>query len=292
MVGFEDRYGRFLAVLTLTPWLFLPAYVAALVAVAQRRKALAGMALLLIACHLVWVWTDLPWSRNRQPQVSGPELTLVSVNAFTANSDPAALAQRLGRLRPDVLLVAELTPAIARALDGEAALDGLDSRMVEERIDGFGAGVYSRFPLVDRSYPTVAGIPMPMATVEVGGRSLRLMAVHTLNALSDIAFFRRGLSDIGAIAARLPRPAVVAGDFNASHQHRAYRGMLGRSGLRDSHASIGRGLATTWPVGRRIPPFALLDHVLVSPDIRVLAIRELDVPGSDHRAVVAKLRLP
>jgi endonuclease/exonuclease/phosphatase family metal-dependent hydrolase len=40
-----------------------------------------------------------------------------------------------------------------------------------------------------------------------------------------------------------------------------------------------------------VPAFAHLDHVLISPELAVGAVRDHAVVGSDHRAVVAELAL-
>jgi endonuclease/exonuclease/phosphatase (EEP) superfamily protein YafD len=83
-------------------------------------------------------------------------------------------------------------------------------------------------------------------------------------------------------------PVILAGDFNATRQHQALRELL-ETGFTDAHLATGRGWAATWPVGRRLPPFALIDHVLVSPDLAVASVDEVAISGSDHRAVVATI---
>ena len=93
------------------------------------------------------------------------------------------------------------------------------------------------------------------------------------------------------LAERGQGPLIMAGDFNATRYHRPFRELLATR-VRDAHVSRGRGFARTWPQFRRVPAFALLDHVLVSEDIAVTSVTEAHAPGSDHRAVVAALRLP
>ncbi|MEN3273549.1 MAG: hypothetical protein V7636_2310, partial [Actinomycetota bacterium] len=71
-------------------------------------------------------------------------------------------------------------------------------------------------------------------------------------------------------------------------QHAPFRALLaGR--LRDAHSERGHGMTTTWPVGRHLPRFARLDHILVSPQLAVLDAGEFTVPGSDHRGITARL---
>jgi endonuclease/exonuclease/phosphatase (EEP) superfamily protein YafD len=84
---------------------------------------------------------------------------------------------------------------------------------------------------------------------------------------------------------------VLAGDFNATLDHAALRGVL-RSGYADAAQQDGRGLTWTWrPLRLRFPRLSL-DHVLVDPRIAVAAVDLVAVSGSDHRALVVDLVLP
>jgi endonuclease/exonuclease/phosphatase (EEP) superfamily protein YafD len=60
-------------------------------------------------------------------------------------------------------------------------------------------------------------------------------------------------------------------------------------GLRDAHLERGASRTTTWPAGKAVPAFTQLDHILVSDAVAVLAAGARAVPGSDHRAVTARL---
>jgi endonuclease/exonuclease/phosphatase (EEP) superfamily protein YafD len=84
---------------------------------------------------------------------------------------------------------------------------------------------------------------------------------------------------------------ILAGDFNATLDHRALRGVLS-GGYADSADRAGTGLRATWPaLPRRALPITI-DHVLVDRRVRVERVRVERIPGSDHRAVIAELRLP
>ena len=77
--------------------------------------------------------------------------------------------------------------------------------------------------------------------------------------------------------AALPDPEpgvlrVLAGDFNATFDHAAFRAVL-RRGYVDAARAVGGALAWTWrPLRLRFPRLAL-DHVLVDPRITVAAVR-------------------
>ena len=81
---------------------------------------------------------------------------------------------------------------------------------------------------------------------------------------------------LGRLLPPLDRPALLAGDMNmwgppASSFFPGWR-----------RAVIGR----TWPAHR---PHSQLDHVLVTPAVRVVGARVADGTGSDHRPVVVTL---
>ena len=83
-------------------------------------------------------------------------------------------------------------------------------------------------------------------------------------------------------------PVLVAGDFNATWGHRAFRRLLG-AGLTDAAAARGRPFQMTWRQGRLVPPLTRIDHVLTTDGLAVTAIRTGDGRGSDHRPIVADI---
>ena len=62
----------------------------------------------------------------------------------------------------------------------------------------------------------------------------------------------------------------------------------------DAADAAGQGLKPTWPAPpkqRRSLPLTI-DHILVDRRVRVEQVTVVRVPRSDHRAVIAVLRLP
>jgi endonuclease/exonuclease/phosphatase family metal-dependent hydrolase len=84
---------------------------------------------------------------------------------------------------------------------------------------------------------------------------------------------------------------VLAGDFNATPDHAAFRRLLCR-GWTDAARVTGQALRPTWSPLRSPLPRLTLDHVLVGPRIGVASLQVVHVAGTDHRALVADLRLP
>ncbi|HEX7459968.1 MAG TPA: endonuclease/exonuclease/phosphatase family protein, partial [Acidimicrobiales bacterium] len=112
-------------------------------------------------------------------------------------------------------------------------------------------------------------------TTALGGAELTVHGTHMshITHLSP-AQYRR----LARLLPPLDRPGVLAGDMNmwgppASSFFRGWR-----------RAVVGR----TWPAHR---PHSQLDHVLVTPALRVVDARVADGTGSDHRPVVVTLAL-
>jgi endonuclease/exonuclease/phosphatase (EEP) superfamily protein YafD len=84
----------------------------------------------------------------------------------------------------------------------------------------------------------------------------------------------------------------LLGDFNATLDHAALRALLAR-GYLDAADAAGDGLTWTWPArGHPHTPPIAIDHVLVDRRVRALGVTAVRIPGTDHRALIARLRLP
>jgi endonuclease/exonuclease/phosphatase (EEP) superfamily protein YafD len=96
----------------------------------------------------------------------------------------------------------------------------------------------------------------------------------------------------------LKGPRMMAGDFNATLDHGAVRRLLD-TGLHDAAREARSGVQPTWPAPRWMrvfwvrPPFSLItiDHVLVSRDFAAVSTSAHTISDSDHRGLVARLRL-
>jgi hypothetical protein len=197
----------------------------------------------------------------------------------------------------DVLSVQELTPQAEERLRAAGLADLLPHAVViparPGSVPAASGAVWSRLPL--RAAGAVPG-EFEQPTVRIGGGpdgpDVELTAVHLTPPATSPALVRGWTADLAALPgpdARVLR--VLAGDFNASMDHAAFRRVLAR-GYRDAAREAGRAMVWTWaPLRPRFPRLAI-DHVLVDPRIGVAAVTVVAVPGSDHRALVAELVLP
>lgn len=268
------------------------AVAAALVAVVlvwRRRAVAAGIAVLLV------VWNALPVVQRalaESPSLActGPAFTVATVNLqFSNRSQQTALAW-LAEHPVDLIVVQELTGAWAQALAGS---DAHPHRFLLTREDPYGIGVLSRWPLESAGAIDLAGDGLPSieGIVDIEGRRVRLLGLHTRwPVLPEVARMRdAALVGAAGIARDSDLPVILLGDLNLTPDSPEFTRLLDESALRD--VVSGRRWRPTWQAG--FWPLALrIDHVLVSPQLCVEAVEVGPSIGSDHRPVIARLRLP
>ena len=284
-------HGTLLALLIgALPLTLLPSYAVLAVAAVLRRRRLAAAGCGLVIGHLLVLAPAVGAQTPPEAAGAGPRLRVLTANLYVLNPDPEAAGRALRALRPDVLVVPELSPDGLAGLRASGLLADLPYSVVELGSRDETVGLFSRLPLVDVSTRPVGGRELPRATVDVAGTPVRLLAEHTLPPLSVFeVLWREGLADLAQEVRAVDEPAVVLGDFNADRDHAPFRRLLD-TGLRDAHDERGRGLARTFPSWL---PVLHLDHVLVRDGngarVVVRDVREVRLPGSDHLTVVTDL---
>nr|WP_165521912.1 endonuclease/exonuclease/phosphatase family protein [Micromonospora zingiberis] len=289
-----DR-GPLVQALAFTPYAAVASLVPLLLALALRRRWPAVVAAVTTATLLAVVAPRaLP---TAQPAVAGPTVRLLTANLLAGAADAATVVEVVRTEGVDVLVVQEFTPT------AEAELDrlGLDQLMPYRQLNPVvgtpGSGLYARHPISAggiRSLRGAWGFTQAYATVRVpGAPEVRVESAHPAApyAVNQVGYWR---DDLAAQPPATPDGplSILAGDFNATLDHGPLRALL-RTGYVDAAAAVGAGLAGTWGPydGDLIPP-VVIDHVLVD---RRIAVRDLTVrplPGSDHRMLLAELRLP
>lgn len=292
----HDAFHPLILVNGFTTYLYLPAYGVLVMALCLRRRALTGVAAVLVAAHVSWCSPGALRAAPLPPEAfSAPRLRIMSANLLMSNPDTDGIVDEVLAEDPDVLVVQELSAHWQAALEAGELGRRLPYHVAEARETPFGVGIYSRRPLEDADVWYAWGAPVARATVRVGGIPVRLYDVHPLPPLhaawitnwSEALEAMRG--EVAGERERHPdRALVVAGDFNMT-RHARWFGRFTDLGLRDAHEDRGRGLANTWPNGMlRVPPIRL-DHVLLSPEVACLSVHEGRGRGSDHRPIVAEL---
>ncbi|MBQ0998067.1 MULTISPECIES: endonuclease/exonuclease/phosphatase family protein [Streptomyces] len=273
--------------LAFLPWLLVPTVTALLLALLARWWT--GLVWAVAVMGLL-AWYIEPYGRTRLPD--GPPLA--SLRILTANVEfgqaAGALAAAVGDQDPDLVFVQECDQPCDELLRRELGASH-PHRVAEPAAGSHGSVLLSKFPLTPAE--GVDGtMAMPGAVADVRGQPVRLQLAHPMPPLpGGTGPWRRELGALRDLAAGHGRtPLVLAGDFNASQDHAAFRRVLD-TGLQDAARLGGHDRTPTWPA-RTTPAFgAQIDHVLLSRDFSVRTIRFLDLPGTDHRAVLAHVTL-
>jgi endonuclease/exonuclease/phosphatase family metal-dependent hydrolase len=278
-------------VLSFTPHAAAGAWLAAVLLRGKGPSAAAAIA--AAALTAVVAPRALP---RRQPAAAGLPLRVLTANLLVGRAAEARVVSLARSTAADVLFLQELTDDAVTRLKRAGLGELLPYEMTDVEGDSpRGCGIYARYPLSEGL--AVAPPSLAQPTAELGlpsGRSVHLVCVHVRPP--SPAWSRHAAADWRRELSLLPppgdSPVILAGDFNATVDHAQFRRLL-RRGYADAASQAGRGLMATWgpePGGR--PALLAIDHVLVDPRCAVRAASAHRLPGSDHRAVYAELRLP
>ncbi|MFG2054815.1 endonuclease/exonuclease/phosphatase family protein [Micromonospora sp. NPDC048930] len=286
--------GPLVQAVAFTPYVAAGSLVPLALALALRRRAAAAVAGVAALALLAVVAPRAVASG--QPAVGGPTLRLLTANLLFGRADPATLVDLVRTGRVDVLAVQEFTPQAAADLDRLGLATLLPYRALHPEPGATGSGLYARYPLSEVGVRRNQGFAFLQAygTVAVpGAPPLRVESAHPASPYA-VEVVPDWWTDLRGQPAATPdgRLSVLAGDFNATLDHAPLRDLIA-TGYVDAADAAGAGLAGTWGPydGDRIPPVTI-DHVLADRRIAVRAVEVHPLRGSDHRAVLAELRLP
>ncbi|MFJ9117591.1 endonuclease/exonuclease/phosphatase family protein [Streptomyces sp. NPDC102394] len=273
--------------LAILPWLLVPTALALLLALLARWRPGMVWALLVLA---FLAWFIEPYGRVDEPGGAPlAELTVLTSNVEFGRGTPA-LVPEIRRHRPDIVFVEECEYTCQATLRREFGT-GYPHRQAVVAGGSKGSLVMSRLPLTGAA--GVRGeMGMPGAVADVRGHAVRLQLAHPMPPLpGQVGVWRRELGRLReAAAARSGTPMILAGDFNSSQDHAAFRRILD-TGLRDTARLAGHDRTPSWP-SRTTPAFgAQIDHVLVTKDFSANGARFLKLAGTDHRALLVDITL-
>jgi endonuclease/exonuclease/phosphatase (EEP) superfamily protein YafD len=277
-----------------TPYVAAWSVVPVIAALATRRWLAATVATITCALFAVAVLPRALADADRGPQ-TGVTLRVMTSNLLFGNADAATIVRLVRDNDVAVLALQEFSAVGQRNL----AAAGLGELLPYSSLGGepgaSGSGLYSRFPITgpgvrrngggfNQAYGTV----QPPGAVAVDVESAHPLAPYALEVLGgwrdDLAAEPR-TDPAGA-------PRILIGDFNATLDHQPLRDLID-AGYRDAADAAGQGLIGTWgPYDGDLLPPVTIDHVLADRRLGVGAVSVHDIPDSDHRAIIATLRIP
>ncbi len=259
---------------------------------ATKRYRWVVLQALVICIHLPW-FVDVP-SRAERGNGSALNLTVAAVNVYINNRDYDTIATVLRGTQADVIAVFEINETLFARLNSELA----DSHPhVEGRplSHPFGVAVFSRYPLSDVSTVGLdsAGGSM-LVTVDINGNSYRIAAVHPTSPMSAQNFKGRN-NHLANVQKRLakwqtthPDEAVVMiGDFNLTPWSPHFVDLLKSTRLH--HVAADTGMEPSWYALPVFPFGLVLDHCLISENLKLESYRFGPSVHSDHRVLTVEL---
>jgi endonuclease/exonuclease/phosphatase (EEP) superfamily protein YafD len=230
----------------------------------------------------------------RQPPAAGPVLRVLTANLLAGQAVAEAVVELACRKHADVLFVQELTDDAAARLQRAGLGDLLPYRVTQPTPHGTRGSIYARYPLLGGP-PAAPSAVRCTARIDLpSGQFAQLACIHAAPPKPPWTpgATARWRSQLSALPAPGEGPRILAGDFNATLDHAQLRRLL-RGGYVDAASAAGNGLSATWGPerGRRLTLLAI-DHILTDRRCAVLTTSAHWVPGSDHRALYAELRLP
>lgn len=295
VLGLLLRYrgtGRheLVALIGLAPALAVPLAFTAVGAWRSRSTILRVATGLVTALFLV-AMNPLSAVAGCQGESASDSFTLYSANVLAGGGRPADIAESILANGADVIALQEAGHGFLEGLRADGRLTEAYPHRSDDQVDGStGRVIWSRWPLRDVQIESFVVSHLVSATVESPHGPFRVSSVHTLSPTTDgkVGPWLTQFDQLAQIPTDTPR--IMAGDYNATGDHRPFRELLAR-GWTDAHEPKGCGFDATWPVDPRVPvPFYRLDHVLVTDHFEVLDVGLADPGGSDHLPVVAEVR--
>lgn len=277
--------------LAFLPWLLVPAALGLLLAVLARWTLGCAWALAVLATT---GWYLQPYEGpGAGGEPSGP--VLARPRMLTANLEygqaTEGLLATLRRERPDLVAVQECDRRCAAALSTPALRAAYPYRNIVTGQPAEGSALLSVYPLRnEKGVP--AALAMPTSRAKIADRWVRVQVAHPMPPLpGELDVWRTELGRLRTYAERRgDAPTLIAGDFNASQDHAAFRRLLD-TGMRDSTRLAGVSRTPSWP-SLTTPLFGTqIDHVLVSDAWTAHDARFIDLADTDHRALLVDLEL-
>ncbi|MGY0499133.1 endonuclease/exonuclease/phosphatase family protein [Nocardia sp. FBN12] len=227
-----------------------------------------------------------------EPGGDGQPIMAMQANLLFDGADPNVVVDQVRARDIAILTVNELTRTAVDSLSSAGLDQLLPHRYLAPGQTASGTGIWSRFPLSDTvEYDgyVLNQISATATVPEIG--PVTIYAFHPVPPVYDTGVWADELSRLHEILRRSPadRPAIVGGDFNATYDHARFRAMAsGR--FADAAIQAGAGHLVTYPTDKPIPPLVGIDHFLLA-GAHATTVETVDLPGADHRALVARIVL-
>mgnify|MGYP002379080522 FL=1 len=258
-------------------------------------KLAGAIALSSVVVPFLWTpATALPTSSDTDLR-----FRIVSANVYVDNSDPTAFIEFLGKEKPTLVVLQEMTDRWQDTISAALPWPYQSTMDIRSRDD---MKVFSRFPILSEQVVSpesgdTGGRHPVRFDLAIGNSRVVLFAVHTQTPRTEEMWRERNayLRDlIAAVRAEAQGTRiVVAGDWNTPIWSPFFSRALDDGDLRTTQSRW-------WPLPTRfslrfgsIPELGIpIDHIAVSPNIRLAGFSTGPQFGSNHLPVIADLVIP
>ena len=217
---------------------------------------------------------------------------VMSFNALVHNEQLDPLLNALVRLRPDLLFLVEVNPAMFHQAKQRVIGEYPFSTSVYSPRTGTAYALLSRWPFLTSGKRYNAGqsnFPLFQYDIQLETQALTLFGVHTTSPRSaEDKRTRDGqLRDLLEVVSdnQVTNPKVLMGDFNATPWTPALRNLAKQL----NYFAPSSSLQGTWPTWLPKPLRVPIDHIFYDDRLCTLKSGRIDIQGSDHAAVYADL---
>lgn len=226
-----------------------------------------------------------PWVPQRGTAPTAP-LRIAAANVLFINTEPVAATSAVIATDADVVVAVELTAATMPLMSAAFPFESSRPELFDEV-------VYSRWPISGarplpgrlEGFGVRAVVDRPEGQLVVYGMHFFRPWFDDSRASIPLSVHRDLIGELHELVEGEQLPTVVAGDLNLVDRATGYRKL--DASLRDAVRTEWAGPTTL--KGKFRPLLARIDHIFVSEDWCARDGGRFEVPGSDHRGVLATI---
>lgn len=252
----------------------------------------------------IWQYGALFWP-NGIGERNGRELSIMTYNVKFNNGDPDAVLAVIKSANVDVVGLQEVTLEYTNLLDTELS-EQYPHRVFANPEYESDVALLSKYPVVELLPFTLSPRRMSLhAVLDVEGRPIDVLVVHLMpnqyNQLNGQTPWLRTRErfnirrvEVTDVLIELQRntanPALLLCDCNLTETSQLY-GILDDQ-LTDVFRAVGWGFGRTAQLGSLPVAIQRIDYIWHTGEFEATAVRLGDAASSDHRPVVATLKMP
>ena len=267
------------------PLLVATALATALAAILRLKATMvAGLiSTVLLAFAVAPQW----FPESPKPAENSPELRVYWSNVWARNHDLEAISASVKAASPDIVLMAEVSPAVNDNLDTilPEHLYRVVSVVGNRNVAPARVLIASRWPIRPHDENTQDRLTAISALAQTPLGEVGLMSAHLTRPWPYRTHGAQMTQarDMARLRPLLGQRAIIAGDFNS-----VSNSYLGRYVAKDMGVRPAPAFPGTWPSNVPSPLGITIDQVWHSPELAVKS-RELGkANGSDHRPVIVR----